>query len=145
MEPIPCVSCGTFFIPRNCKQNYCREPGCQRARKAAWQRFKLKSDDDYRTQQRLSHQKWLQTNPDYYRSYRRRNPDKVQRNQALQIIRNRRSRPPLRVNKRPGDPLIAKMDARKFNHFNLVGQFYLVPVIAKMDVSRVNIYAISGR
>lgn len=80
MEAIPCVSCGTFFIPRNCKQNYCREPGCQRARKAVWQRYKLKSDEDYRTQQHLSHQKWLQTNPDYYRSYRRRNPDKVQRN-----------------------------------------------------------------
>jgi hypothetical protein len=39
--------------------------------------------------------------------------------------------------------LIAKMDARKPYHFNLVGQFYLVPVIAKMDVSKVNIYGVS--
>ena len=145
MEPIPCVSCGIFFIPRNRKQNYCREPGCQRARKAAWQRFKLKSDDDYRTQQHLSHQKWLQTNPDYYRSYRRRNPDKVQRNRALQIIRNRRSRSRIRDASRPDDPLIAKMDTRKCNHFNLAGQFYLVPVIAKMDLRKVNIYTISDR
>jgi hypothetical protein len=143
MEPIPCVNCGTFFTPRNCKQNYCTEPGCQRTRKAVWQRFKLKRDDDYRTQQHLSHQKWLKRNPGYYRSYRRRNPDKVQRNRSLQIIRNRRKRQQFSGKKPPYGSLIAKMDARKFYHFNMVGQFYLVPVIAKMDVSRVNIYTIS--
>ena len=143
MEPIPCVNCATFFIARNRKQNYCTKAGCQRARKAAWQRFKLKFDDQYRTQQRLSHQKWLQSNPNYYRSYRHRNPDKVKRNRALQAIRNRHNRK--RAGSQNGaDPtLIAKMDARKFSHFNMVGQFYLVPVIAKMDVSRVNIYTIS--
>lgn len=145
MEPIPCVNCLRFFTPRNCKQNYCIKPGCQRARKAVWQRYKLRTDDDYRTQQHLSHQKWLQTNPGYYRSYRRRNPEKVQRNRALQIIRNRRNRHQFSSIKRPDDPLIAKMDARNFCHFNMVGQFYLVPVIAKMDVSRVNIYTISNR
>ena len=145
MEPIPCVNCGTYFIPRNRKQNYCSELGCQRARRAAWQRYKLRSDDDYRTQQHLSHQKWLQRNPGYYRSYRCRNPDKVQRNRALQIIRNRRNRQRFNSKKLPHNSLIAKMDARKLCHFNIVGQFYLVPVIAKMDVSRVNIYTISNR
>ena len=145
MEPIPCVNCGTFFTPRNCKQNYCTKHRCQRARKAVWQRYKLKYDDNYRTQQHLSHQKWLQKNPGYYRSYRRRNPDKVQRNRALQVIRNRRNRHQLSSIKRPHDPLIAKMDARNFCHFNMVGQFYLVPVIAKMDVRKVNIYTISDR
>ncbi len=143
MEPIPCVNCATFFTPRNCKQNYCTKAGCQRARKAAWQRYKMKYDADYRSQQHLSQQKWLQTNPGYYRSYRRRNPDKVQRNRTLQTIRNRRKRHRLNRNKLADNALIAKMDARKFCHFNLVGQFYLVPVIAKMDVSRVNIYTIS--
>ncbi len=122
MEPIPCVNCGTFFIPRNCKQNYCTAPDCQRARKAVWQRFKLKSDTDYRTQQHLSHQKWLQKNPGYYRSYRRHNPDKTKRNRALQVIRNRRNR------RRAGN--------KKFGED---------PLIAKMDVRRVNIYAISDR
>ena len=144
MEPIPCVNCGTFFIPRNCKQNYCTKAECQRARKAAWQRYKLKYDDDYRTQQHLSQQKWLQAKPGYYRSYRRRNPDKVQRNRALQTIRNRRNRQRFSRKKLADNALIAKMDARKFCHFNMVGQFYLVPVIAKMDVSRVNIYTISN-
>ena len=40
-------------------------------------------------------------------------------------------------------PMIAKMDARKSYDFDLLGQFYLVPVIAKMDVSKVNIYGVS--
>ena len=137
MEKIPCVHCGTFFIPRNRKQHYCKAPGCQQARKATWQRFKIRTDAGYRTQQKLSHQKWLENNPDYWKNYRRRNPDKSERNRALQHIRNRRKR-------RGGLAVIAKMDARNPNHFDLIGRFYLVPVIAKMDVSRVNIYTISS-
>ncbi len=137
MEKIPCVHCGTFFMPRNREQNYCSTADCQRARKAAWQRFKIRTDSDYRTQQKLSQQKWLRNNPDYWKDYRRRNPDKALRNRALQHIRNRR-------NRRAGGGVIAKMDARKSSHFELVGGFYLVPVIAKMDVSQVNIYTISS-
>lgn len=137
MEKIPCVHCGVYFIPRNRNQNYCQKPGCQRARKAAWQRFKMRTDAEYRTQQRLSNRKWLENTPGYWKNYRRRNPDKTERNRALQHIRNRRIR-------HAGKGLIAKMDARKSNHFNLVGRFYLVPVIAKMDVSQVNIYSISS-
>jgi hypothetical protein len=137
MEKIPCVHCGTFFIPRNREQNYCSTLECQRARKAAWQRFKIRTDTDYRAQKKLSQQKWLQNNPDYWRGYRHRNPYKAERNRVLQHIRNRR-------NRRTGQGVIAKMDARKPNHFDLVGRFYLVPVIAKMDVSQVNIYTISS-
>lgn len=121
MEPIPCVNCGVFFIPRNSRQNYCTQPGCQRSRKAAWQRYKMKHDGDYRTQQRISQQKWLQANPSYYRLYRRRNPDKASRNQALQTIRNRRNR--------------QRLSSQKLTNHAL---------IAKMDVSKVNIYAISN-
>ena len=140
MEEIPCVHCGKFFIPRNRKQNYCTEPGCRRARKAAWQRYKMKTDADYRTQQKLSHQKWLRDNPGYWKRYRQRNPDKAERNRTLQHIRNRRNRQPYQDTPYP---LIAKMDARKSYDFDLLGRFYLVPVIAKMDVSKVNIYIIS--
>ena len=49
MDEIPCVHCGKFFIPRNRDQNYCTDADCQRARKAAWQRYKMKTDVDYRT------------------------------------------------------------------------------------------------
>ena len=140
MEQIPCVHCGKFFIPRNRKQNYCTALACQRARKAAWQRYKIKTDADYRTQQKLSHQKWVRNTPGYWRRYRARHPDKAERNRILQHIRNRRQRPPPQP---APSALIAKMDARKSDDFDLLGQFYLVPVIAKMDVSKVSIYIIS--
>ena len=140
MDEIPCVHCGKFFIPRNRNQNYCTKAGCQRARKAAWQRYKMKTDVDYRVQQQLSNEKWVNKTPGYWTRYRQQNPDKAQRNRALQHIRNRRNR---QSDQHPAFPLIAKMDARKSYDFDLLGQFYLVPVIAKMDVSKVNIYIIS--
>jgi hypothetical protein len=127
--------------PRNRKQNYCSAPDCQRARKAAWQRYKIKTDADYRTQEKLSHQKWLLNNPDYWKRYRQRNPDKAERNRTLQHLRNRRKR---QCDHNRFPPSIAKMDARKPYNFDLIGQFYLVPVIAKMDASKVNIYTISN-
>jgi hypothetical protein len=65
MEQVPCVHCGKFFIARNRKQNYGTEPDCQRARKAAWQRYKMKTDADYRTQQQLSNEKWVNKAPGY--------------------------------------------------------------------------------
>ena len=140
MDEIPCVHCGKFFIPRNRKQNYCTEADCQRARKAAWQRYKMKTDVDYRAQQQLSNEKWVNKTPGYWTRYRQQNPDKTERNRALQHIRNRRNR---QTDQDPVCPVIAKMDARKSYDFDLLGQFYLVPVIAKMDVSKVNIYIIS--
>jgi len=143
MEQIPCVNCGKFFSPRNRRQNYCTEPDCRRARKAAWQRYKIKTDADYRTQHQLSQQKWLRDNPGYWKRYRQKNSDKAERNRILQTIRNRRNRQPEPTTDSSDNPLIAKMDARKPYHFNLVGQFYVVPVIAKMDVSKVNIYGFS--
>ncbi len=140
MDEIPCVHCGKFFSPRNRKQNYCTETDCQRARKAAWQRYKMKTDVDYRFQQQLSNEKWINKTPGYWTRYRQRNPDKAERNRALQHIRNRRNR---QSDQDTDFPVIAKMDARKSYDFDLLGQFYLVPVIAKMDVSKVNIYIIS--
>ena len=140
MDEIPCVHCGKFFIPRNRKQNYCTEADCQRARKAAWQRYKMKTDVDYRAQQQLSNEKWVNKTPGYWTRYRQQNPAKAVRNRALQHIRNRRNR---QSDQDPAFAVIAKMDARKSYDFDLLGQFYLVPVIAKMDVSKVNIYIIS--
>jgi hypothetical protein len=98
----------------------------------------MKTDPEYRTQQKLSHQKWLRNNPDYWKRYRERNPEKTERNRALQHIRNRRKR---RSYQHASQDLIAKMDARNPIECQLVGQFYLVPVIAKMDVRKVNIYS----
>ena len=72
MEPVPCLHCGIFFTPRNKLQNYCVNPECQKARKAAWQRDKLRTDPDYQMTKQLSQQKWLQKNPGYWKKYRKR-------------------------------------------------------------------------
>jgi len=38
---------------------------------------------------------------------------------------------------------IAKSDARKSQHVEPLGRFWLVPMIAKMDATKVNIYTIT--
>lgn len=143
MDKILCIYCGDFFDPgpRHKNQTTCKKVKCQRARKAAWQRHKLKTDPDYRFNQKVSQGKWLKANPGYWKAYRKRNPDKAQRNRILQAVRNRRAR-----YKDGGDPpiplMIAKMDASKADNFEVLGQFWMVPVIAKMDVLKVNLLKI---
>jgi hypothetical protein len=137
MDPAPCLHCAAVFIPRNKKQYYCHRPKCQRARKAAWQRIKIKTDPDYRAAKKLSQQKWVANHPGYWKTYRNRNPEKVERNRMLQTIRNRRrfSSP---------DVPIAKTDASNPSDFQPIGQFWLVPLIAKLDATKVNIYTMTN-
>ncbi|MBW2610572.1 MAG: hypothetical protein JRC68_09545 [Deltaproteobacteria bacterium] len=139
MDPIPCFSCGDYFpsSPRHKSQRYCKKPKCQRAKKAEWQRHKMHTDPEYKAGQRQSHQEWLRANPNYWKGYRKRHPEKAERNRILQIIRNRRRRKPEGSDADTDTSLIAKMDASKRNDFGLVGQFWLVPVIAKMDASKI--------
>ena len=141
MEPIPCCNCAEFFTPspRHKNQIYCMKPECRRARKAAWKRNKMRTDPDYRYNHKLANQKWARAHPGYWRKYRRDHPAYVERNRILQAVRNRRNR-----SQRDGDEsLIAKVDASIFNKNSLVGQFYLVPVIAKVAALKVNIFDIS--
>ena len=136
MEPVFCAHCAVVFTPRNRKQSYCSEPDCQRARKAAWKRIKTKTDPDYRAAKKLSQKKWASNNPGYWKTYRERRPEKAERNRMLQTIRNRR-----RSNAASsGQALIAKRDASNPLDFKPIGQFYLVPLIAKGDATKVNIY-----
>jgi hypothetical protein len=128
-----------MFNPRNKKQYCCGRTECKKAMKANWQRIKMKTNPDYRASQKLSNQKWLAKNPGYWKTYRDRNPKKAIRNRMLQAIRNRRRS----ANKKSDDNLIAKMDARIDVDFQPVGQFWLVPLIAKMDATKVNIYTIT--
>ncbi len=134
MEQILCVYCGDLFdpSPRHKNQTACKKGGCQRAKKAAWQRHKMKTDPDYRFNQKLCHRQWVESRPGYWKAYRKNNPEKAERNRILQAIRNRRAR------SKQGDDylsplLIAKMDASKHDNFEVLGQFWIVPVIAKMD------------
>ena len=144
MEQVPCVHCGKFFTRRNRDQNYCKNPECQKARKAAWQRNKINTDPDYKADQKLSKKKWALANPGYWKEYRENNPKKTERNRMLQTIRNRRRTKGQNQDEKMDVSLIAKMDSIKSNEFNPVGQFWLVPVIAKMDARKINIYAITN-
>jgi hypothetical protein len=56
-------------------------------------------------------------------------------------MRNRKARSSPDVTKMD-QWLIAKMDASKFDNFQILGQFWLLPVIAKMDALKVNIIKI---
>lgn len=143
MEKILCIYCGDFFdaSPRHKTQTACKKVKCQRARKAAWQRHKLKTDPDYRFNQKVSQDKWMKANPGYWKAYRKRNPDKAERNRILQAVRNRRAR--YKDGHDPPTPsLIAKMDASKSDNFEVLGQFWMIPVIAKMDALKVNLLKI---
>ena len=144
MAQIPCCHCGTFFTPspRHKNQAYCMEPACRRARKAAWKRNKMQTDLDYRYNHKLANQKWAKANPGYWKDYRSRHPEYVERNRILQTVRNRRRS--CRGQSTGNGALIAKVDASIFSKNRMVGQFYLVPVIAKVDALKVNIFDISS-
>ena len=84
----------------------------------------------------------MESNPDYWKRYRERNPEKAERNRVLQRLRNKKKA----FYKADCQRKIAKMDASevlKDTKFKVVGQYWLVPVIAKMDALKVNIVAYS--
>jgi hypothetical protein len=143
MEQIPCIYCGDFFdpSPRHKNQTACKKIECRQAKKAAWQRFRMKTDPVYSANQKTSHQKWLKATPGYWKDYRQRNPEKAERNRTLQTIRNRKARC-LSPDAKMDPSLIAKMDASNFDNFKVLGRFWLIPVIAKMDALKVNIIKI---
>jgi hypothetical protein len=139
-----CINCGRSFIqsPRHKNHNYCKRKKCQRAKKADWQRQKMREDPEYKANQKLSNRKWRESNPDYWKRYRERNPEKAERNRVLQRLRNKKKA----SYKADCQGKIAKMDASevlKNTKFKVVGQYWLVPVIAKMDALKVNIVAYS--
>ena len=143
MEQIPCVYCGGFFdpSPRHKNQTACKKEKCQRAKKAARQRHKLKTDPIYAANQKSSQQQWVKAHPGYWKQYRKKNPQKAERNRIGQAMRNRKARSSPDVTKMD-QWLIAKMDASKSDNFQILGQFWLLPVIAKMDALKVNIIKI---
>jgi hypothetical protein len=78
--------------PRVKNQRYCDKKGCQRARRARWQRHKMRDDPDYRDDHRDGQHAWMERNRDYWRGYRSRHPDYVKRNRLLQKERDRSRR-----------------------------------------------------
>lgn len=85
-----CVCCGQSFAPRPQvpNQSYCSDPACQQARRQLWQRNKMRTDPDYRDNQRRSQRAWLERHPQYWRNYRGANPQYVDRNRIRQRNKN---------------------------------------------------------
>lgn len=139
MEEIQCCHCGQFVpkSPRHKEQYYCGKPECQRARKAAWKRKKMREDPEYRLNHQASNKAWFEAHSGYWKRYRKKNRKKAERNRMLQMIRNKR-----RLKKIQGEDacsLIAKVDASTARKIKVIGQFWMIPVIAKVDALKVYI------
>jgi hypothetical protein len=118
------------------------KPKCRKAKKAAWKRKKMREDPEYRLNQKTSNKKWAEANLGYWKSYREKNPEKAERNRILQTIRNRKRLQKVKGNARRDPPLIAKVDASTTPKIKVVGEFWMVPVIAKVDALKVYIHEI---
>jgi len=104
----------------------------------------MKIDPVYNASQKISKKQWANANPGYWKKYRNKNPDKTERNRILQRVRNQKARSK-KSDAKMQTPLIAKMDASRSDNFHPLGQFWLVPVVAKMDALKVNIVKIPIR
>jgi hypothetical protein len=135
-----CVSCKKPYVKnsRQKKQKYCSDPSCQKARKAKWQRDNLKSSPIYRKDQLQANKDWHSKEPDYWKTYRKKNPQKTLRNTLLQRKRNQKRclNSFGRLGGNVKAKLIAKMDVLKSNNRAALTECWVVPVIAKMDVIR---------
>ena len=135
-----CQHCRRRFASRaqNPDQEYCNRKVCQNERRRIWRRKRLRSDADYRANQRASHNLWLSKHPDYYRQWRRRNPDYVERNRHQQRTRDRLKRD-LAVLSKTG-AVLAKSDACQKETSAITDYYELVPVqpaiLAKSDASK---------
>jgi len=77
MEEIQYWHCGGFFpkSPRHKEQYDCMKPKCRRGKRAAGKRRKMREDPEYRLNQKSSNKKWAEALPDYWKEYRKRNPE----------------------------------------------------------------------
>ena len=102
----------------------------------------MREDPEYRLNHKTSNKQWAATHPGYWKAYRKRNPEKAERNRILQHLRNRR-RPKQRTTDAGADgSLIAKVDPSSRPAIKVAGEFFLVPVIAEVDALKVYLYQI---
>ncbi|WP_321957650.1 hypothetical protein [Paraburkholderia bannensis] len=130
-EARKCTACGRLFEPRaqSPQQKYCSKPECQRLRKALWQKQKVRTDPDYRENQRRAQKRWGATHPDYWRSYRADHQAYKERNCELQRIRNSHPK------------YIAKMDASG-RETRLCTGFYVLAQALRDDVAKIGAWIV---
>lgn len=127
-------------------QNYCSKKECQKARKAKWKRERAKKDPKFKQYTRQANRDWRAMSEGYYKEYRKRNPEKAQRNRILQRVRNekRKTKAQEEMARVDASSVIAKVDVLKPSNHQAYNEFWLVPVIAKVDVLRAHILLKSG-
>lgn len=93
-------------------QQYCRDSKCQRARKRAWQKEKMRTDAQYYEKHLAAHKQWCKQRPlhRYQDQYRKSHPKYVEKNRERQKVRNAKRRQPAAAASTPAE-LIVKMDA----------------------------------
>lgn len=140
MELRRCEACDKGFRPRAQvpHQGYCGSVGCQRERRRRWQASKRRDDADYRDNQRRAQQAWALGRAEYWREWRGRHPEYVERNRAAARERQRARR---------GASEFAKMDASAAGTGVPSGTYRLVRAtggeFAKMDGWTVEITVLS--
>lgn len=69
-----CRFCGKLFpkSPRHEFQDCCQNKDCQKAKKREWQKNKMKTDPDYKKNQKDCNKRWREANPDYWKKYRKK-------------------------------------------------------------------------
>ena len=92
-KPFICQGCGQekqANLRLKGNQGFCGEPRCQRARKAQWQKTKMKTDAVYRAQELDCLREWRRKRPlhRYQSEYRETHPEYVAENRRKQRIRN---------------------------------------------------------
>jgi len=129
-----CAHCGCEFEPnpRLLEQKYCGKRKCQLVRRRIWQSVKMRTDPEYRDNQKACQKDWHERHPGYYKRYRKKNPQYVAKNRAQQKLRDIRRR------KNGLDNLLAKMDSLDNRlQRRSGGLFKLIPkdneLLAKMD------------
>ena len=137
-----CKCCGKrITIKRNPQKVYCSDKRCQHYRKMSWRQEKMKNDADYRSNQYASNQRWQSKHTDYWRKYRARHPEYVERNRRTQRVRDSTNH----VNA----SYLAKSDALNEKSLMAPGVYWLTPnkegCLAKSDALLVKIHVLSGQ
>jgi hypothetical protein len=137
-----CVCCKTRFRPDRYhpNQNYRSKESCQRKRRTAWQKNKLKTDTTYRENQADAQALWKDKNPGYWKNYRATHPEYVERNRIKQQQRRRKSNNPVAPQPPPD---VAKMDVASLQKPLVSGRYRLISLnnedVAKMDFAIVQL------
>ena len=89
-----CRYCQQVFQPSKFqpRQAVCSGAACQRKRRTEYHREKIAADPEYREVCRDSRRKWRAGHPDYWKRYREKHPEAVERNRRQQKFRDRKRR-----------------------------------------------------